>query len=214
MGVFDLYADAHDPKYGAPHEVPLKICTPESIAEYGRIVHDFEEEEVWIVTWPQQGWRPICSGTGNQGGVTSGAFRYRWEGDELKAVNEAVGGDYTTGRLPPGVSTTNRTHVLVREANYHPDGGQVFFPTNSAAFVLLLALPGDDIKLSDFVAFYCDGSFGVQIRPGIWHQPLYPIADEAVFRGKQGRVHACVAVDTVTEFGKYLKVPLKPEMAK
>ena len=53
---------------------------------------------------------------------------------------------------------------MTREANYHPDGGQVFFPVTKEPFVLLLALPGDDIKLEDFVAFYCDGSCGVQIK--------------------------------------------------
>ncbi len=43
----------------------------------------------------------------------------------------------------------------------------------------------------------------------MWHQPVYPVADEALYKGKQGRVHACVKIDTVDEFGKFLKVPLK-----
>ena len=68
------------------------------------------------------------------------------------------------GRLEKGVDPHNRKFVLTREANYHPDGGQVFFPVTKEPFVLLLALPGDDIKLEDFVAFYCDGSCGVQIK--------------------------------------------------
>jgi hypothetical protein len=50
------------------------------------------------------------------------------------------------GRLPTGVAFDNRTHVLVREANYHPDGGQVFFPRDKDPFIALLALPGDDIN--------------------------------------------------------------------
>ena len=68
------------------------------------------------------------------------------------------------GRLEKGANPHNRKFVLTREANYHPDGGQVFFPVTKEPFVLLLALPGDDIKLEDFVAFYCDGSCGVQIK--------------------------------------------------
>ena len=56
--------------------------------------------------------------------------------------------------------------------------------------------------------------FQVQIRAGIWHQPAYPINNEAIFRGKQGRVHACVAMDSVIEFNRYLKVPLNPKFAK
>ena len=144
------------------------------------------------------------------GGIVSGDFIYQWEGDVCKAVNKAVGGDYVTGRLPQGSNSSNRTHVLVREANYHPDGGQVFFPENGDAFVACLALPGDDVKPENFVAFYCNGSFGIQIHADIWHQPVYPINDSAVFKGKQGAVHACVCVDTADEFNKYLLVPLKP----
>ena len=69
---------------------------------------------------------------------------------------------YYSGRLEKGADPHNRKFVLVREANYHPDGG--FYPVTKKPFVLLLALPGDDIKLEDFVAFYCDGTCGVQIK--------------------------------------------------
>ena len=48
--------------------------------------------------------------------------------------------------------------------NYHPDGGQVFFPTAKNAYVMILALPDDDCKPEDYVAFYFDGSCGLQIR--------------------------------------------------
>ena len=142
------------------------------------------------------------------GGECSGDFLYKWTGDQCTAINKAVGGDYVTGRLPRNVSPCNRTHVLVRKANYHPDGGQVFYPKNKDPFIAVLALPTDDIKPENFQAFYFDGSFGVQIHADIWHQPVYPINDEASFLGKQGAVHACVVVDTAEEFGKYLLVPL------
>ena len=85
---------------------------------------------------------------------------------------------------------------------------------NGDPFIALLGLPGDDIKPEDFKAFYFDGSAGLQIYADIWHQPLYPVTDEAVFQGKQGAVHACVVVDTVDEFGKWLLVPLKKELAE
>ena len=54
----------------------------------------------------------------------------------------------------------------------------------------------------------------LQIKPFIWHQPVYPVADEAIIQGSQGKVHACVGVDTIDEFGKWLKVPLKQELAE
>ena len=100
MSGYASYSDAHDAKYGEPHQVPIIPCTSESIKEYGRLVHDFDAEEVWITTWPQTGSRPVLKG--NEGGVTSGDFRYKWVGDELKAANEAVGGNYTTGLCTMG----------------------------------------------------------------------------------------------------------------
>ena len=99
MSGYASYSDSHDSKYAEPHLVPLIPCNENTFREFGRLVHDFDNEEVWITTWPQTGWRPICEGTGNQGGVTTGDFKYKWVGDELKAVNEAVGGDYTTGDI-------------------------------------------------------------------------------------------------------------------
>ncbi|XP_021354447.1 uncharacterized protein LOC110450957 [Mizuhopecten yessoensis] len=208
MSGFACYDDAHDQKYDKPHPVPLVVANKDTLKGYGTIVTDFEKTKVEITPWLVNGWRELCPNTGSGGGIVSGDFIYKWEGDLCKAVNKAVGGDYVTGRLPPEADTKNRKCVLTREANYHPDGGQVFFPQNGDAFVALLALPGDDIKPEDFVAFYFDGSFGVQIHANIWHQPVYPINDDAVFLGKQGAIYACVCVDTANEFNKYLSVPL------
>ena len=201
------YADAHDPKYGEPHLVPLKHATQESLQGFGHLVKSFEEEEVKITTWPQKGWRPICPGTGCKGGIIEGDFPCFWKDDM------AVTGELVIGRLPKDVPYQDRTYILTREATYHPDGGQVFFPTNNSPFILLLALPGDDIELDDFVAFYFDGTCGVQIKADIWHQGVFCIEDNALYLNKQGKVRACVEVDTVKEFGKFLKVPLKPELA-
>jgi ureidoglycolate lyase len=39
---------------------------------------------------------------------------------------------------------------------------------------------------------------------------VFPLGPAATFDDKQGRVHACVAVDFVSEFGCYLEVPLPP----
>ena len=152
----------------------------------------------------------MCSGTGINGGTVSGNFTYKWEGDTCFSANAAVSVANFIGRLPSNVSPSNRTHVLVREANYHPDGGQIFYPKDGGAFVALLALPTDDIKLEDFRAFYFDGTYGLNIHANVWHQPMYPINDEMTFIGKQGAIYACVDMDTVKEFGRYLLVPLTP----
>ena len=58
-----------------------------------------------------------------------------------------------------------------------------------------LALPGDNIKVEDFKAFYFDGSKGLYIHPNIWHEGVFPIQEKSSFMGRQGKVHARVSID-------------------
>ena len=101
-----------------------------------------------------------------------------------------------------------RERALIWRANYHPDGGQLFYPLNGASFVVPLALPGDDVSPERFVTFWCDGRRGLYIHPNVWHGAVVPHADEARFLDRQGRVHARVSVNFVTEFGCYLGASL------
>ena len=55
MSGYARYSDAHDRKYGDPHPVPIVPCTAETLGDLGRLVFDFDQEEVWITTWPQPG---------------------------------------------------------------------------------------------------------------------------------------------------------------
>jgi ureidoglycolate lyase/seryl-tRNA synthetase len=189
-------------------------ATEHSLRGYGHIVADFARGQVTITTWPQPGWRPIVPGTGNEGGIVEDSFEMVRHGEVQYAINRAVGRSYITGWFTdPAEASRSRepvdtSRIYTHEANYHPDGGQIFYPRDAAAFVALLARPGDDVQPEDFVAFYCDGSFGIHIDPGVWHQPVFPLAPLAIFDDKQGRVHACIAVDFVSEFGCYLEVPL------
>jgi ureidoglycolate lyase len=196
------------------HRVPAVTATHETLLGYGHIVSDFTRNHVTIVTWPRPGWRAVVAGTGNEGGIVEDSFVMERRGEVQHAVNQAVGRSYITGWFTdPATALSTRepadtSRIYTHEANYHPDGGQIFCPRERAAFVALLAKPGDDIRPEDFIAFYCDGSFGIHIDPGVWHQPVFPLAASALFDDKQGRVHACIAVDFVTEFGCYLEVPL------
>jgi hypothetical protein len=197
------------------HKVPLVIADPATLQGYGHMVPDFATGSVTIVTWPQPGWRPVVPGTGNEGGVVEDLFEMVRRGEVLHAVNHAVGRSYITGWFsdPAAASESQEPshtgRIYTHEANYHPDGGQIFSPRDAAPFVALLARPGDDVRPDDFVAFYCDGSFGLHIDPGVWHQPVFPVEARASFDNRQGRVHCCIAIDFVTEFGCYLEVPLK-----
>lgn len=198
------------------HDAELIIASNETLGDLGFLVDDFDIAEVQIVQWPQLGSRPVLAGTGLGGGITAGDFEMHWDGQMLKTHNHAVDGQYITGwscdptKASEDIEREQTDFLYTFEANYHPDGGQIFYPTDNEPFVALLAAEGDDIKPSDFKAFYFDGSQGVHINASVWHQPLFPVGNSQVFRDKQGAVHACVACNFVEEFGVYIKVPLKP----
>ena len=80
----------------------------------------------------------------------------------------------------------------------------MFFPTKKSPFISPLALPGDDIKLENFKAFFFDGSKGLYIHPNIWHEGVFPLQEKSSFKGKQGKVHARVSVNLKEEFDKYI----------
>ncbi|MHC4067540.1 MAG: ureidoglycolate lyase, partial [Planctomycetota bacterium] len=161
------------------------------------------------------GWRPVDSGTGNEGGVAEGLFEFWWAGDMFYGRNRAVDDSYLLGwsqppeRASESAPRPERSRLLIRHANYHPDGGQLFFPREPVPFIAPLALPGDDVKPADFVAFYCDGTQGLYLHPGVWHEAVVPLAEKASFDDKQGKVHARISVNFLEEFGALLSVPLR-----
>ena len=196
------------------HNVPLVEATPSSLEGYGELIDTQDAREIEIVRWPQPDWRPVDPGTGDEGGTTEGIFHFAWHGDVLRGRNEAVTDDYVLGWScdPQSASETDqscgRSQVLLWHSNYHPDGGQLFFPLDPGPFVVPLALPGDDVKPSDFVAFWFDGGQGLYIHPSVWHEGVFPVNARQRFFDKQGKVHARISVDFGKEFGCYLSVPL------
>ena len=167
-------------------EIPLVKATNETLKGYGYLIDSFENSDVEIVTWPKQGWREIDEGTGNEAGYTEGSFDTWWEGSTLYGQNNAVqhnseyeiDGKYILGySSSPEKIVTNTEYsepndIYIWHVNYHPDGGQLFFPSEKSPFISPLALPGDDIQAEDFKAFYFDGSKGLYIHPNIWHDSI------------------------------------------
>ena len=197
------------------HETPLVAASTESLAGYGRLVDNPREFPIEIVPWPARGWRAIDANTGDQGGVTEGLFEFKWKGETLYARNHAVGDSYLFGwsNWPEEAAAERparpRERALIWRANYHPDGGQLFYPLKGQSFVVPLALPGDDVTPGKFVSFWCDGRSALYLHPNVWHGAIVPLDDEAKFLDRQGRVHARVSVNFVTEFGCYLGAPLR-----
>jgi ureidoglycolate lyase len=194
-------------------EAPVIRATEESLKGYGEVVRDPHAHSIEIVTWPARGWRQLDAGTGNEGGTTEGVFACEWRGNELFGRNEAVGGHYVIGfrdlpeRAAQGVGLSEG-RVLLWHCNYHPDGGQLFWPLDGQPFVVPVAKPGDDLKAEDFLAFWSDGSFGIYIHPEIWHEGVFPVGPNGRFFDKQGRVHARISCDLARELGVLLSVKL------
>lgn len=197
------------------HDTQLVEATNESLKGYGCLVDEPKAFAIEIVRWPAQGWRPIDENSGDQGGVAEGLFEFWWKGEILYARNNAVGDSYLFGwsNWPEEAAASSnpglvRNRAVVWRANYHPDGGQLFFPMDGQSFVIPLALPGDDVSPEMFVTFRCDGNQGLYLHPNVWHGAVVPLDDHAKFLDRQGRVHARVSVDFAKEFGCYLGVPM------
>lgn len=212
MPVFD-YLNPDLPANLACVTMPVVDATPATLERYGFLVDDPAKCKVEIVRWPAQGSRPVDPDTGDQGGTTTGTFVSEWKGDILYGRNEAVGGHYILaygeepGRADPTHTRAPR-RILLWHANYHPDGGQLFFPLEKKPFLVPLALPGDDVKPAQFVCFRFDGGRGLYIHPNIWHEGVFTTAGTQRFFDQQGAVHARVSVDFAREFGCLLEAPL------
>lgn len=202
------------------HEVPLIRATNDSLKGYGQLVEDPSTFDIEITRWPQQGWRPIDEGTGDEGGYVEGTFKCDWRGDVLYGENEAVKGNYVLGwsndpqKARTDSQTAPRDQVLLWHMNYHPDGGQLFFPLDRKPFIVPAALPGDNLRPEKVVAFWGDGSAGIYIHAGIWHEGVFPVEDSQRFLDRQGAVHARVSADIGKEFGVYLNCPLSADKVK
>ena len=189
-------------------------ATDAALAGYGFLVDDPHACKIEIVRWPSQGWRPIDDDSGDQGGTTQGVFVSEWRGDILYGRNEAVGGHYVLAYAgePSRADTTHRRdpqRMLLWHCNYHPDGGQLFFPLDPRPFLVPLALPGDDVQPEQFVCFRFDGSRGLYIHPNVWHEGVFAYAGTQRFFDSQGAVHARVSIDFACEFGCLLEAPLR-----
>ena len=196
-------------------QMPVRDATAQNLEGYGRLVDDPNRCQVEIVRWPASGWRSVDTDTGDEAGTTEGVFVSEWQGDVLVGRNDAVGGHYILAYAQlPEHAVRNHNHaprqMLLWHANYHPDGGQLFFPLEDKPFMVPLALPGDDVTPERFVCFRFRGDQGLYIHPNIWHEGVFGLAGTQRFFDKQGAVHARISVDFAREFGCLVRAPIQP----
>ncbi len=65
----------------------------------------------------------------------------------------------------------------------HPYGSQSFIPLNRQKFIIVVALPLDDIRVDEnkIYAFISNGLQGVTYRQGVWHHPLISLDSPSDF---------------------------------
>ncbi|GMI26139.1 hypothetical protein TeGR_g11719 [Tetraparma gracilis] len=209
------------------HDVPLVEATDESLLGFGKVLSSADEiscenRNFEIVKWPVQGRRQLDPGTGDEAGTTEGDFLVHWTGDFFHGKNLAV---HTTNNVyldglgaPPeraskdDATASTENCIYLWMSDYHPDGGQLFFPREPIPFVVCLgpAAVGDDVKPSDMRAFRVPAGKGVYFHPGTWHNGVYIEREHspATFLTRQGRVHARVSASWASEFQTLLRVPL------
>eukprot|EP00931_Biecheleriopsis_adriatica_P080457 TRINITY_DN53804_c0_g1_i1.p1 TRINITY_DN53804_c0_g1~~TRINITY_DN53804_c0_g1_i1.p1 ORF type:complete len:276 (+),score=43.23 TRINITY_DN53804_c0_g1_i1:52-879(+) len=210
-------------------DLELEVASDESLVGLGRIVHspnDFTvaDRTFEIARWPQPGWRPLDPGTGDEAGTTEGDFEVQWKGDYFYGHNLAIATENNRyldglGALPEDASeeeAPRANSIYLWMSDYHPDGGQLFWPRQPVPFTVCLgpASCGDDIKPQDMRAFRVPEGLGIYIHPGTWHNgiyvsPRYTGDGPARFLTRQGRVHARISVSWAAEFNTLLRVPLE-----
>lgn len=193
--------------------IPIVHATEESVKGYGKLVENPANFAIEITRWPAQGWRPVDIDSGDEGGTKEGTFISEWKGDLLYGKNEAVGGHYILGyaKLPKECKEDHSEipqSILLWHANYHPDGGQLFFPLQDQPYLVPVALPGDDIQPENFICFLVPANKGLYIHANIWHEGVFAMKGTQRFLDKQGAVHARVSVDFAREFGCLLEIDL------
>jgi hypothetical protein len=191
---------------------PLVEAPDANLRGYGFLVDRPDASLIEIVRWPSTGKRSVDPDSGDEAGTKEGVFISSWQGDILFGRNEAVDGHYVLGYgcEPENASekmTTASDRILLWHANYHPDGGQLFYPLDPGPFLVPLALPGDEITPEAFVAFYFRGDRGLYIHPNVWHEGVFACHGTQRFHDIQGAVHARVSVWFADEFECLLEVP-------
>ena len=97
--------------------------------------------------------------------------------------------------------------MMLWHANYHPDGGQLFFPLDPRPFHVPLALPGDDLTPERFSASGSMAGAGSTSTRTSGTKGSSHSAERSASPTSRA-VHARVSVDPAREFGCLLEASI------
>ena len=145
--------------------MPVVDATDANLAGFGRLVDAPDGCPIEIVRWPAQGWRPVDADTGDEGGTTRRCLRQRMarrhplRPQRSRRRSLRAGVRDGTFAAPTRPMHAIRDRMLLWHVNYHPDGGQLFFPLECAPFLRAAgACPATTCKPEAFVCFRFDGT--------------------------------------------------------
>lgn len=218
-------------------------ASPAQFKGYGRYINDTnnppEIEQIPYVDPDSRSWRLPDPNTGINRATISGDFNayYNPHNKSVEALNLAVKSKqlenafYTIAWDDERVADSETAYVRVVEFNNHKDAGQQFLLKKGDGALFLLGrtpigtnpkdlsswlVHADNIDpLIDMVLFYLPKDEAIEVAPGVYHQPLYPIdkQNEVVAKSIQGSIHNCTSCYFVNEMGADVSFPLgKPTL--
>lgn len=208
------------------NESDYVYASTQSLGGYGRFFGQEAPPSIEQIPYSDpdpRSWRAPDKGTGLNQAVIQGEFTSCFKEDTLsvEATNLAVkskqaeNADYTIGWQAAWDPDTMR----VVEFNNHKDAGQQFILKKGDASLFLLAtapegtcpnklspkrVHADNIDpLTDLIVVALKQGESIEVGPGVYHQPLYPIdrKHEVMAYSIQGSIHNCTTCNFVTELG-------------
>jgi ureidoglycolate lyase len=147
------------------YTLPVERATPEALEGYGYVIGR-PDAAVW------------------------GRIDYYGDDVQVRTPVKFISNDDMTLNLV----TFNRREPLIRWMEYHSKHTQTFIPLSGKPFIMVLGKPTrrrpdqtmdesypDLPDLSNVRAFYFDGSCGVCMHVGTWHEVPFPIGDATHF---------------------------------
>lgn len=125
------------------HRLNLKPLTPEGFAAFGEVIQ--------------------------KQGHQHGEINYGKTRKYIDLAQIDVGDEQGTATVHIYRSRPVGLPFKIEVMEYHPLGGQVFFPLHQRPFPIVVAPPGEQILFTSIRGFITNGEQGVNLHRGVWH---------------------------------------------